>query len=132
MGATTSNYVVISADCHAGAELRSYKPGATPGAAPTAPTATDPTLRIIRAKSKVVVLDVVGPADTAPTTPVLSTAKAALIDFFSTGGAQLVGAVVPTGATIYIQNDNLPSTSMDFAFRVDVTALTAFVAARNR
>ena len=113
-------------------ELRSYLPGATPGAAPTAPVATDPTLRIIRAKSNVVVLDVVSPADAAPVAPVLSPVKAALIDFFSTGGAQLIGAAVPTGATIYIQNDNLPPTSVDFAFRVDVTALTAFVAARNK
>jgi prepilin-type N-terminal cleavage/methylation domain-containing protein len=113
-------------------ELRSYKPGATPGAAPTAPVATDPTLRTIRAKAGVVVLNVVGPADNAPTAPVLTPASAAQIDFFSTGGAQLVGAPIPTGAVIYIQNGNLPSTSKDFAFRVDVTALTAFVAARNR
>jgi hypothetical protein len=113
-------------------ELRSYKAGATPGVAPTAPAATDPTLRVIRAKANVVVLNVVGPADDAPTAPALSPAKAALIDFFSTGGAQLVGAAVPTGATIYIENDNLPSTSKDFAFRVDVTALTAFVAARTK
>jgi len=113
-------------------ELRSYKPGATPGAAPTAPVATDPTLRIIRAKPGVAVLDVVGPSDDPPAKPVLTAAGAAQIDFFSTGGAQLVGAPVPTGAVIYIQNSNLPSASKDFAFRVDVTALTAFVAARNR
>src|SRR3954471_23237941 len=113
-------------------ELRSFKAGATPGAAPTAPVATDPTLRIIRAKDKVVVLDVVGPGDPAPNAPVLSPAKSAQIDFYSTGGAQLVGAAVPTGATIYIENDNLPATAQEFAYRVDVTALTAFVAARTK
>jgi prepilin-type N-terminal cleavage/methylation domain-containing protein len=113
-------------------ELRSYKPGATPGAAPTAPVAADPTLRILRAKDHVAVLNVVGPADAAPVGPVLTTASAALIDFYSTGGAQLVGAAVPSGATVYIENDNLPASSIDFAFRVDVTALTAFVAARTK
>jgi len=112
-------------------ELRSYKPGATPGAAPAAPVATDPTLRTIRAKPGVVVLNVVGPADDAPGAPVLTAASAAQVDFLSTGGAQLVGAPIPTGAVIYIQNGNLPSTSKDFGFRIDVNALTAFVAARN-
>jgi prepilin-type N-terminal cleavage/methylation domain-containing protein len=113
-------------------ELRAYKPGATPGAAPTAPAATDPMLRSIPAKDGITVLNVVGPADPAPTGAVLTPTTAALVDFYSTGGAQLVGAPVPTGATIFIQNSDLPSTSKDAAFRVDVTALTAFVAARTR
>lgn len=113
-------------------ELRSFVPGATPGAAPTPPSATGPTLRVILAREKVVVLNVVGSADNPPVGPVLTTTTAALIDFYSTGGAQLVGAAVPTGATVYIENDNLPSTSGDFAFRVDVTALTAYVAARTK
>jgi prepilin-type N-terminal cleavage/methylation domain-containing protein len=113
-------------------ELRSYVPGATPGAAPTAPTATGPTLRVIRARNKVVMLNVVAPTDPAPVTPVLTTTTAALIDFYSTGGAQLIGAALPTGATVYIENDNLPSVSGDFAFRFDVTALTGYVAARTK
>jgi prepilin-type N-terminal cleavage/methylation domain-containing protein len=113
-------------------ELRSYKAGATPGAAPTAPATTDPLLRIVPSKNNIVVLNVVAPSATAPAGPVLTPTTAALVDFLSTGGAQLVGAAVPTGATIYIQNGDLPSTSKDFAFRVDVTALTAFVAARTK
>ena len=113
-------------------ELRPYKAGATPGAAPTAPSATDPLLRTVPTKNKIAVLDMVAPAASAPAGQVLSTTKVALLDFLSTGGAQLVGAAVPTGATIYIQNGDLPSTSKDFAFRIDVNPLTAFVAARTR
>jgi len=33
---------------------------------------------------------------------------------------------VPTGATIYVQNGNLPANSPDFDFRIDVTALTSY------
>ena len=113
-------------------ELRPYKAGATPGAAPTAPAVTDPMLRTVPSKNNIVVLDVVAPAATAPVAPVLSTTKSAQVDFLSTGGAQLVGSAVPTGATIYIQNGDLPSTSKDFAFRIDVNPLTAFVAARTK
>ena len=113
-------------------ELRPYKAGATPGAAPTAPADTDPLLRTLPAKNNIAVLDMVAPSATAPTAPVLSATKVALVDFLSTGGAQLVGAAVPTGATIYIQNGDLPSTSKDYGFRIDVNPLTAFVAARTR
>ena len=113
-------------------ELRPYKPGATPGAAPVAPVDTDPMLRNLPAKGGIVVLNVVAPAAGAPGGPVLPPTKVALIGFLSTGGAQLVGSPVPTGATIYIENDDLPPTSKDFAFRIDVNALTAFVAARTK
>ena len=113
-------------------DLRPYKPGATPGAAPTAPVEGDPMLRSLPAKDNIVVLNVVGSGDAAPTGVVLSATKSALIDFYSTGGAQLVGAAVPTSPTIYIQNGDLPPSSKDYAFRIDVNALTAFVAARNR
>jgi Tfp pilus assembly protein FimT len=113
-------------------DLRPYKAGATPGAAPTAPVEGDPMLRSVPAKNNIVVLNVVGSGDAAPTGPVLSATKSAQIDFYSTGGAQLVGGPVPTSPVIYIQNGDLPSNSKDFAFRVDVNALTAFVSARNR
>jgi prepilin-type N-terminal cleavage/methylation domain-containing protein len=113
-------------------ELRPYKAGATPGAAPTAPAATDPLLRVVPSKNNITVLNVVAPSATAPTGAVLTPTAAALIDFLSTGGAQLIGSAVPTGATIYIQNADLPSTSKDAAFRIDVNPLTAFVAARTK
>jgi prepilin-type N-terminal cleavage/methylation domain-containing protein len=113
-------------------ELRPYKAGATPGAAPTAPVDTDPMLRTVPTKNSISVLDVVAPTATAPAAGVLTPTKVALIDFLSTGGAQLVGSAVPTGATIYIQNSDLPSSSKDFAFRIDVNPLTAFVAARTK
>jgi prepilin-type N-terminal cleavage/methylation domain-containing protein len=113
-------------------ELRPYKTGATPGAAPTAPVVTDPMLRSVPAKDNIVVLNVVGSGDAAPTGLALSATTSAQIDFYSTGGAQLVGAAVPTSPVIYIQNNDLPSNSKDFAFRIDVNALTAFVSAKNR
>lgn len=113
-------------------ELRPYKAGATPGAAPTAPADTDPLLRTVPAKNNIVVLNVVASSATAPTGPVLSATTPAYIDFYSTGGAQLVGSPVPTSPTIYIQNGDLPSTSKDFAFRIDVNALTSFVSARTK
>ena len=113
-------------------ELRPYKAGATPGAAPTAPADTDPMLRTVPAKNNISVLDVVAPTAAAPSAAVLTPTKVALIDFLSTGGAQLVGAAVPTGATIYVRNADLPSTSKESAFRIDVNALTAFVASRTR
>jgi prepilin-type N-terminal cleavage/methylation domain-containing protein len=113
-------------------ELRPYKPGATPGAAPTAPTNTDPMLRSVPSKNNIVVLNVVAPSATAPAGPVLTATTPALIDFLSTGGAQLVGAAVPTGATIYILNGDIPATNRESAFRIDVNPLTAFVAARTK
>ena len=112
-------------------ELRPYKAGGTPGAAPTAPVETDPMLHSVPAKNNIVVLNVVGSGDAAPTGLVLSSTKSAQIDFYSTGGAQLVGGAVPTSPVIYIRNGDLPSSSKDYAFRIDVNALTAFVAARN-
>src|SRR5882757_3784988 len=42
-------------------ELRPYKAGATPGAAPTAPATTDPLLRTVPSKNNIIVLDVVAP-----------------------------------------------------------------------
>jgi prepilin-type N-terminal cleavage/methylation domain-containing protein len=113
-------------------ELRPYKAGATPGAAPTAPATTDPLLRIVPSKNNITVLDVVAPTATAPAAAVLTPTKFAQVDFLSTGGAQLVGGAIPTGATIYIQNGDLPSTSKDRDFRIDVNPLTAFVAARTK
>ena len=62
-------------------ELRPYKAGATPGAAPTAPVETDPMLRSVPAKNNIVVLNVVGSGDAAPTGLVLSATKSAQIDF---------------------------------------------------
>jgi prepilin-type N-terminal cleavage/methylation domain-containing protein len=112
-------------------ELRPYKAGATPGAAPTAPAATDPMLRNVPTKDNIVVLNVLASGASAPTALALSPTTSALIDFYSTGGAQLVGSPVPTSPTIYIRNGDLPSSSKDYQFRIDVNALTAFVSARN-
>ena len=66
-----------------------------------------------------------------PATPSLTTTTHADLDFTSQGAAQLVGQPVPTSATIFVQNDNLPSNSPDYDFRIDITALTAYVSVRT-
>lgn len=113
-------------------ELRTFKAGATVGAVPVAPALTDPLLGVVRAKDGIVVLNVVAPTDTAPTTEVLTPTKSAIIDFLSRGGTQLVGAPIPTSSTLYVKNKNLPDNSELGAFRVDVAAVTAFVSVRTR
>jgi prepilin-type N-terminal cleavage/methylation domain-containing protein len=113
-------------------ELRSYKAGATVGAAPVAPTTADPLLGSVKAKEGVVILNVVAPTDTAPTDEVLTTTKSAIIDFLSRGGTQLVGAPIPTSSVVYIKNKNLPSGTEFSAFRIDIAAVTAFVSVRTR
>jgi hypothetical protein len=80
----------------------------------------------------VVVLNALSPGAEPPSAGGLAVDKAAEVDFLSQGGAQLVGQPVPTGATIYIQNNDLPSNSPDFDYRIDITALTGFVSVRTR
>ncbi|HET6282927.1 MAG TPA: prepilin-type N-terminal cleavage/methylation domain-containing protein [Polyangia bacterium] len=113
-------------------ELRSYKAGATVGAAPVAPTVADPLLGSVQAKEGVVVLNVVASTDVAPTDEVLTTTKSAIIDFLSRGGTQLIGSPIPTSSVVYIKNKKLPAGTEFSAFRVDVAAITAFVAVRTR
>ncbi|MEA2700869.1 MAG: hypothetical protein QOI66_5140 [Myxococcales bacterium] len=112
-------------------EFRSYKLGATPGAAPIAPAATDAMLGFVRAKPGVVIWNVVAPTASAPGVAVLTTTASAQIDFQTRGTAQLIGSPVPTSAVIYIRNSNLPAGTEAAAFRVDVTALTGFVSMRT-
>jgi prepilin-type N-terminal cleavage/methylation domain-containing protein len=112
-------------------ELRPYVAGATAGAAPRVPSTADPIARAIAAPSGVTFTGVVVPGGAAPIAGTLSASTHADLDFSSQGSAQFVGQAVPTGATIYMQNANLPTNSPDYAFRIDVTALTAYVAFRT-
>jgi prepilin-type N-terminal cleavage/methylation domain-containing protein len=113
-------------------ELRPFIAGATPGAAPVAPTTASPMMRAIPAPSGVVFTGVVVTGAAAPAAGTLSATVHADLDFSNQGTAQLVGQPVPTGATIYTQNTNLPANSPDYAYRVDVTALTGFVSVRTK
>jgi prepilin-type N-terminal cleavage/methylation domain-containing protein len=111
-------------------ELRPYVAGATPGAAPRAPTTADPIARSLPAAAGLTFMGVVVPGAAMPAAPTLSATIHADLDFSSQGAAQFVGQATPTGATIFLQNGNLPSNSPDYDFRIDVTALTAYVSVR--
>jgi prepilin-type N-terminal cleavage/methylation domain-containing protein len=111
-------------------ELRPWVAGATAGAAPKAPTSTDPVARLLRAPEGIVFTGIVAPGGTAPASGTLSATVHADIDFSNQGTAQLVGQPIPTGATVYLQNGRLPANSPDFDFRIDVTALTGYVSVR--
>lgn len=108
-------------------EIRPWLRGARAGAPPTAPSATAPLLRTLAAPSNVQLTDVVPPG-TSPAAP-LGPTTAKSVDFLSQGMAQLVGQPTPTGASIFLQNNDLPSSHPDYDYRLDVTALTAFVKA---
>jgi len=112
-------------------ELRPYLAGATPIAAPTAPALTDPVARILTAPAGVAFTAVTVPGAAPPAGGTLSATIHADLDFSTQGAAQFVGQPVPTGATIYLQNANLPANSPDYDFRIDVTALTGYVSVRT-
>jgi prepilin-type N-terminal cleavage/methylation domain-containing protein len=111
-------------------ELRPWIAGSTQGAAPTAPSTTSPLARDIRAPDGVSFVAVVTPGVAMPGAGALSATTHADIDFTNQGTAQLVGQPTPTGATIYLRNSRLPANSPDHDFRIDVTALTAYVSVR--
>jgi len=112
-------------------ELRPYVAGATAATPPRAPTTADPVARIITNPQGVTFTGVVVPGGAAPVGNTLSATTHADLDFFTTGAAQFVGQAVPTGAVIYLINGNLPASSPDYDFRIDLTALTAYVSFRT-
>jgi len=112
-------------------ELRPYVAAATPAGAPAAPALTDPKARVLQAPAGVTFTGVTVPGAAAPGSATLSATVHADLDFSPQGAAQFVGQPVPTGATLYIQNANLPANSPDYDFRIDVTALTGYVSVRT-
>ncbi|HEY2903934.1 MAG TPA: prepilin-type N-terminal cleavage/methylation domain-containing protein [Polyangia bacterium] len=112
-------------------EFRSYKLGATPGAAPTAPAVTDGLLGMVRAKTGVAIWNVLAPTAAAPGAATLTTAVSAQLDLLNRGTAQLIGSPVPTSAVFYVHNTNLPAGSEYGSYRIDVNALTGFVTVRT-
>lgn len=111
-------------------ELRPFVPGTTPGAAPVAPGLTDPLLRAVPMPSSVAIAGMVAQGAAVPALGTVTPTAHADLDFSNQGAAQLLGQPVPTGATILVQSLSLPSNSPDFDYRIDVTALTAFVSVR--
>ena len=112
-------------------ELRPYVAAATPAGAPAAPALTDPKARVLQAPAGVTFTGGTVPGAAAPGSATLSATVHADLDFSPQGAAQFVGQPVPTGATLYIQNANLPANSPDYDFRIDVTALTGYVSVRT-
>ncbi|HEY4188075.1 MAG TPA: prepilin-type N-terminal cleavage/methylation domain-containing protein [Polyangia bacterium] len=112
-------------------ELRPYVAGATPAIAARVPVLTDPVARVLWTPAGVSFTGITAPGAAAPSSATLSATIHADVDFASQGSAQLVGQPLPTGAVVYVQNDNLPANSPDFDFRIDVTALTGYVSVRT-
>ena len=112
-------------------ELRPYVAPTTLVGAPTAPALTDPVARVLWTPAGVSFAAVTVPGVAPPATSTLSATVHADLDFSTQGAAQFVGQPIPTGATLYIQNANLPANSPDYDFRIDVTALTGFVSVRT-
>jgi len=111
-------------------EIRPWVAGARAGAAPSPPSTSSPLLRTMPVMGGVQITDVVAPGNNpaAPLSPLVSKN----IDFMSQGTAQLVGQPNPTGASVFLQNNDLPSNHPDYDYRIDVTAMTAFVKATAR
>jgi type II secretion system protein H len=110
-------------------EFRQATPGATPAAPPTAPTLASPILRTVPARPGVTVLDVTTNA-TAPTTQVLAGAAKEL-EFTTLGQLVFVGAPALSSAFIYIRHNEMGPNSPYRNYRIDVSALTAFVTMRE-
>ena len=113
-------------------EFRSAVPSAVPGAAPRTPTTADPVFLVLQARPGVDILDVQGAPGPPPAGQILTTATFAQIEFNVVGQAQLVGSPVLTSAFVFIRNQNLADGHSEAEFRVDVNALTGFVALRDR
>jgi prepilin-type N-terminal cleavage/methylation domain-containing protein len=112
-------------------ELRSWVPGVNPGDAPRAPTAADPLQRTIIARPGVDVYDVLPTATPAPVTPVLDIVTPARVDFNSSGQMQFFGQPAMSSAFLFIKNSAVKSNHPEAYFRVDIRALTGYVALRS-
>jgi prepilin-type N-terminal cleavage/methylation domain-containing protein len=109
-------------------EMRSWVAGATPGAAPRAPLTTDPVLRTLATPNGVDVYDVLTTTTPAPTTAVLTTTTPVSIDFTSPGQAQFVGQATLAPAFLFVKNSQVQPSHPDAMLRVDIRALTGYVA----
>lgn len=93
-------------------------------------------LRTIRAKPGVTIFNVQTSSATAPGSATLTTSVAKEIEFNTLGqGLQVTGTPATptlTPSFIYIRNANLPASSTERDFRIDVVPLTAYVQLRDK
>jgi prepilin-type N-terminal cleavage/methylation domain-containing protein len=112
-------------------ELRSWVAGTRLMDPPRAPTTADPILRVILARTGTDVMNVLAATSPVPTTAILSTTSSVQIDFNNLGQMQFVGQALMTPAFIFIKNTKLATGHPDALFRIDVRALTGYVALRT-
>jgi prepilin-type N-terminal cleavage/methylation domain-containing protein len=112
-------------------ELRAWIQGATPAAPDVAPGQSDPSFRVVLARTNTDVVDILAATSPQPSTQILSTTLPVMIDFFTQGQSQLVGQAPLTSAFIFVRNSVLPAGVPNRLFRIDVRALTGHVAVRN-
>src|SRR5437867_8846528 len=102
-------------------EIRSAKPGPSLVAPVVPPTTSDPILRIIRAKSRIVAYDLTN-ATSAPAAALSPTTSKALV--FSTLGDGFIGPtrpVNPTPVYLFVENGQAPATHPEHYYRIDVS-----------
>jgi hypothetical protein len=112
-------------------ELRSWVAGAHPGDPSHAPLTSDPLLRKIPAPTGVDLHDVLTTATPAPAAPVLTASAGAQLDFSAQGQMQFVGKAPMSPAFVFIQNGNVRTNHPDAYLRLDIRALTGYVALRS-
>lgn len=112
-------------------ELKSWVAGAHHGDPPRAPLGTDPVMRKIPAPTGIDVFHVLGNAATPPSSPYLTASVSVDVDFNAQGQMQLVGQAPMTPAFVFIRNNNVRSNHPEAYLRVDIRALTGYVALRE-
>jgi type II secretion system protein H len=110
-------------------DFRQATAGATPGAAPIAPTLATPVLRSLQSHPGVSILNV-NNSGTAPTGQVLS-ATPVEIEFTTLGQINFIGQPAMSSAFIFIRHTGLPAVSPYRNHRIDIAGLTAFVTVRE-
>jgi prepilin-type N-terminal cleavage/methylation domain-containing protein len=112
-------------------DLRSWVAGTRPGDPSRAPVLSDPILLTVLARTGTDILDVQATSTSAPSMQVLTTASYAQIDFNSQGQMQFIGQAPMSPAFIYVRNTDMPSTSPNKFYRIDVRSLTGYISLRT-
>lgn len=103
-------------------ELRLAVAAADPNDPPRAAVLTDPIERVTSARAGITIWDVKTTTG-APAASVLNTATHKIIEWSSTGQAQVVGFPT-TLISVYVRNANTGVTPAERSFRVDISPLT--------
>lgn len=110
-------------------DFRQATAGATPGAAPIAPTLATPILRSLQGHAGVSILNVAS-ATTAPGGQVLG-ATPVEVEFTTLGQINFIGQPAMSSAFIFIRHTGLSAASPYRDHRIDIAGLTAFVTVRE-